>query len=692
MLRDVFYYGKKPNAHPREKLASSLDDARKQATTEHFWIINEFCDYRNFDWDFGFEFLPDEDVWAKDHNNVWPSQNHKDSGTWLCPKEYSEITLYRADVDPVPYKKELLGQFDNTQLDPSARLNPHIDMFFVDKGNSDSARRFNELKARFPYIQKTRYLNSWVDTINRCINRATSTLCWILNSELDYSDFKFDYYPNPWQMKMVHVFGTQWSHWGTTFLVNRESFPEDTKYVKVIEHLNCLNFIKTSPVKASSIVHDIIVINHGNLDKDELERSGRMVIDYEVDYVNTFKKLLEKLPVKKEHYVWLISTVCDYSMFDFTYICDPFTREHLHVFPSDGQKFGDTFLVNVNKLRSLVCNLGTLADYDVINFNKHQRVNRLPPPVIVTGDTHTSHIHTEFNFPYAVFLTEDHSDMIVTDTEPMSLWDESSKSILVTSTGGTRTVVPKEAKNVIHSELYDYPYITTSSNLLKSKPLDIIFFSNGEVGADENYEHLLFLTASTGNRVIRVDGVQGRVASQHAAANTSETPWYFLVNAKLRVNNKFDFGWQPDRLQVPKHYIFLATNPVNGLEYGHQAIVANNKILTLNTQANGLDFTMDSEHEVVKINSGVGMFNTSEWDTWRTAFREVIKLRNSDSDESKERLYTWLNVANGQFAHFSVQGAKDAVEYYESVNGDFEKLKLSYDWPWLKSYFDSKYK
>jgi hypothetical protein len=37
-----------------------------------------------------------------------------------------------------------------------------------------------------------------------------------------------------------------------------------------------------------------------------------------------------------------------------------------------------------------------------------------------------------------------------------------------------------------------------------------------------------------------------------------------------------------------------------------------------------------------------------------------------------------------------MQGAADAVKYYESVDGDFEKLKLSYDWEWLKDYYQTK--
>ena len=121
----------------------------------------------------------------------------------------------------------------------------NLSMFFVDKSNKESNERFNKLKERYPKLQKTRYLNTWVDTINRCLAKSETKLCWILSSELDYSEFEFDFYPSPWQEKMVHVFGTQWSHWGNTYMVNKEKFPEDTKYVKIIEHLSCLNFVKS---------------------------------------------------------------------------------------------------------------------------------------------------------------------------------------------------------------------------------------------------------------------------------------------------------------------------------------------------------------------------------------------------------------------------------------------------------------
>lgn len=655
---------------PKYNIKTTLEDLINEHEGEIFWAINPELDYSNFD----FKWVPDkQNVY---HINAFGSKDNINTQTYfvngkMWQKGYRDINYVEDKVIDVRTK---------------------IDMFFVDRGNSQSQERFNKLKAKFDNITKTRYLNSWVDTINRCITKSSTNLCWILNSELDYDDFEFDYYPSPWQMRMVHVFGTQWSHWGTTFMVNKHSFSEDTKYVKVIEHLSNLNFVKRKTAKATNCLYDIYLIDHGNELPKDIKGHNYTKVKYERSYLNTFKNLVKTLPDKKEHYIWICSSVCDYENFDFGYICDPYAKDQLHVFPSDKQKFGDTFLIDVNKLRTLIDDMIMLEDYEKVNYNQHQRAKRLPAPTIITKeDTHVNDIHTDFDWPYATFVTEDNKEIQVTDVEPMSLWTPDSKNIIITSTGATRIIVPKEAKDYVENELYDYPYISRSKSLVKSQPLDIVFLSNSETGADENYEHLLKVTKGLKNRVVRVDGVNGRVQAYHAAAEASNTPWMFTVFAKLKVNSKFDWSWQPDRLQVPKHYIFNATNPVNGLEYGHQAMIAYNKKITLANTGRGLDFTLDDEHEVVEMNSGIAMYNTDAWSTWRTAFREALKLRADTSQASKDRLDAWLNKGEGNFAQYSCEGAQHAIEYYESVNGDLDKLRLSYDWPWLREYFNNKY-
>ena len=642
--------------------------------TEVFWALNSDLSYTKFD----FSWRPEK------HNerfvNVFGNKYSKDVQTYF--------------VNGPAY---LVGYKDFNYIEVEGdKIEADLSMFWVDKGNPEGAARFEQLRAKLPRLQKTRFLNSWVDTINRCVNKSETGLFWVLNSELDYTGFEFDFYPGAWQMKMVHVFGTQWSNWGNTFMINRETFAKDTKYVKIVEHLNILNFVKTKKTRATNCLYDVVLIDHGNdkrvNDKIKSKINDRSIIatvPYDTSYLQTLRNMLELLPVKKEHYLWICSSICEYSRFDFTYICDPFAREQFHVFPSDKQKFGDTFLVDVNKLRELISDMVVLEDYKKINYNDHQRAKRMLPPIItVNDDTHCQSMDTEFNFPYAVFETEEVS---VIDTEPMNIWTPETKTIIVTTTGGTRIIVPKEAKAFVKKELYDYPYVKKSTTLAKSMPLDIVFLSNGESGADENHEHLKKVTDGLENRIVRVDGVNGRVAAYHAAAAASETPWMFTVFAKLKVSNRFDWNWQPDRLQVPKHYIFHATNPVNGLVYGHQACIAYNKKLVLANSGHGLDFTMDDVNEVVEINSGVANYNTDAWSAWRTAFRECVKLSAEDSEISKKRLTAWLTIGKGDFAQFSLDGARHAVEYYDEVDGDIFELRLSYDWAWLRGCFDRLY-
>lgn len=666
--------------YPRYYVKTTIDDLVQEHNGEIFWALNSDLDYTTFDFSwrptieqaeyvhaFGSSdseltqtYLINANMWLKGHREI----------NWVVDEKLDDKTLFKL------FKKS--------------------DMFYVDRGNVESLARFEVLKAKYPNMQKTRYLNSWVDTINRCSNRSTTELFWVLNSELEYTDFDFEYYPNPWQMKMVHVFGTQWSHWGSTFLVNRETFGEDTKWIKIIEHLSNLNFVKNIRATATQCVHDIVVIDHGNREtetvvellKSKASNKNVATISYNESYLNTLRNIISKQHQKKEHYLWLCSSVCDYSNFDFSYTVDPFARDHLHVFPSGKLKFGDTFFIDVNKTREIIDDMQVLEDYHKVNYNGTIKTNRLPEPIIVTSDdTHVDVIKKIDGFPYATIITEDNASINVQDVEPMCLWTPENRNIIVTSTGATRITVPKEAKDHVKKELYDYPYIKRAPKLAMSRPMDIVYLSNGETGAEENWEHLLQATKNLKNRVVRVDGVNGRVAAYHAAVEASETPWCFTVFAKLKVSLKFDFNWQPDRMQVPKHYIFHARNPVNGLIYGHQALICYNKKLTLANVGNGLDFTLDDEHEVVPLLSGIAQYNTDPFSTWRTAFREVLKLKADDTDISRERLEAWLNKGQGEFSEYSIKGALDADEYYDEVNGEFDKLKLSYEWAWLRERF-----
>jgi hypothetical protein len=194
-----------------------------------------------------------------------------------------------------------------------------------------------------------------------------------------------------------------------------------------------------------------------------------------------------------------------------------------------------------------------------------------------------------------------------------------------------------------------------------------------------------------GREVKRVTGVNGRENALKKAAESSDTDSFYCFPGKLLVDDDFDFNWHPPLDHDPKHYIFYAKNPLNRLEYGHMAAVCYNKKLVLDTSNYGLDFTMSRLHDVIPTISGIAQYNADPVMTWRTAFREVIKLTANPTTENLERLDIWLTVAEGKNSQWSIQGARDGVEYYKKAKGDYDELMKTFAWSWLNQQFNQRY-
>jgi hypothetical protein len=316
----------------------------------------------------------------------------------------------------------------------------------------------------------------------------------------------------------------------------------------------------------------------------------------------------------------------------------------------------------VESFKKQMVDLELLDWFNVINYCEDQKVYRYAcPKVYYDHDNLVDEIRNyDFKFPYAAFSNR---PSILLNSE-ICLWTEKDRTVESFTDSNSICVVPRDIKTHLRTQIYDYPYVNVEKrgeSIRTEDCLDIIYISNGEP----------------------------------AAAERSDTPWFFAVFAKLEIDLNFDWSWQPDYFQEPKHYIFHARNPVNGLVYGHQAMIAYNKRLVLETVNSGLDFTLSKAHEVVPILSGIAHYDQDAWTTWRTAFREVIKLKHfsitQPSIETEFRLKKWLTVGNGHYGEWSILGAQDAIEYYDTVNGEYDKLMLSYEWAWLRQYYDTKY-
>ena len=518
---------------------------------------------------------------------------------------------------------------------------------------------------------------------------------WNVPTNIDSGNIDFTWHPNAFDPPYVYHFSSR--HQRSSGLTYTVPGAVDIKFIN--------HFV------VQQIVPQIFYVDFLNPEgKEQFERLKAKYPNIKLTrYVDSHLNVLRRIVNQAESkFVWIISSICEYNdSFDFTWHPEHWQEEMIHVFSSGQQKRGDTFYINVDSFKTQQYDLEILDWFNVINYCKDQKVYRFKTPVVEydSDDLIEQIKNYNFKFPYATFTNLEHG--IMGEPDPC-VWSEKDRVVQSWSPSNATCVVPKDVKVYLKTQVYDYPHIEKLNQKLMNRfidpELDIVYISNGEPDAERWYKHLEklldredpgFPTLRNKNLLHRVSGVNGRMAAYKAAAEKSTTPWFFAVFAKLEVAEDFDWNWQPDYWQEPKHYIFNARNPVNGLEYGHMGMIAYNKKLVLETIESGLDFTLSKAHEVVPILSGTAHFNQDAWTTWRTAFREVVKLKHfgtvSPTIETSHRLKKWLTVADGKFAEWCLKGATDAVEYYESVNGNYDKLMLTYEWDWLRTYYSAKY-
>ena len=523
----------------------------------------------------------------------------------------------------------------------------------------------------FPHEQQ-------VESVEQAQQQSRTRFFWMVSYLVDYTGFDFLYEPPPWQAHQRHAWPSQWQEDSGTYLVPTTGYT-DTNY-------------HSAPTLPKTLATAKYEIDHMDGAAGQIPSVARRVRYFD-NYRDTLIRLAKSIGTEHE-FVWICSSICDYTDFDFTWHPSHWQYNLLHVFASDEQKFGDTFFMHVPSFAAKAETVELLDWYDC-NF-VDQSVPRRPMPVIKHNlDSHIDAVlNQDFAGPLAIFSTRNTTSKGLRPPA-VSLWRDKTKTIVPLSPGAASVIVPKVAIPYIKTQLYDYPYIdkTHCDDRIDSS-MDVVFISYDEPYAEQNWNILAQQCA----RAKRVHGVAGMETALEAAADLSSTPWYYAVFAKTRLHEQFDFSYVPDRMQQPKNYIFDCINTVNGLQYGHMGVVMYNcqGVRELNRAKNfGLDYTLSFAHESVPIVSCYGNFNQTPYHTWRTAFRECAKLAYFESQsptvDGEYRLNTWVSRAQGNHAEWCLKGARDGVEFFKASDQALATLKQSFRWEWLREYFVSRY-
>jgi hypothetical protein len=219
-------------------------------------------------------------------------------------------------------------------------------------------------------------------------------------------------------------------------------------------------------------------------------------------------------------------------------------------------------------------------------------------------------------------------------------------------------------------------------------PYPVFFLSFDEENADDNWLALRkkFPFAQ------RLHGIKGILNAHKACAERCDAPMFFVVDGDNEILD-FDFTHAP--LDTEAIHVWRCQNAVNDLVYGYGAIKlypkhslqSSNMIIDVATSA-------PSRYQIMPELASITRFNTSEFSSWRAAFRECAKLSsrciaNQNSAETLARLETWCSRgADRPFGQWCLAGAQAGRNFGSDALGDPERLSPINDFSWLRSQFE----
>ena len=222
---------------------------------------------------------------------------------------------------------------------------------------------------------------------------------------------------------------------------------------------------------------------------------------------------------------------------------------------------------------------------------------------------------------------------------------------------------------------------------------DIVFISYQESNADKNWQnlHSRFPTAK------RVHGVKGIHQAHISAAKKCFTKMFWIVDADAVVMDDFNFDYVVPEHQLDHVHVWRSQNPINDLVYGYGGIKLFPRKLTINMDLSKPDMTTSITDKFKPVHEirNITAFNTSPFETWKSAFRECCKLSSKvidrqKDDETNERLRVWQTVgADRMYGEYAIQGAIHGTKYGEKHAQSPQDLRRINDFEWLQEQFNA---
>jgi hypothetical protein len=222
--------------------------------------------------------------------------------------------------------------------------------------------------------------------------------------------------------------------------------------------------------------------------------------------------------------------------------------------------------------------------------------------------------------------------------------------------------------------------------------LDVVFISYNEPNAEANWQKVLAKAPDAK----RVNGVKGIVAAHKKAAEIVTTDMFYVVDGDAELADYWDFKFQPNLFDRDCVHVWRSINPVNDLKYGYGGVKLFPTKLVISANPNNTDMTtsLSDKFKLMPKISNTTAFNSDEFSTWRSSFRECAKLagkvlKRQQVRETEKRLDIWCTLGKDKpFGKYAIAGAIAGRKFGEENQGNDRALQKVNDYDWLKSKFN----
>jgi hypothetical protein len=546
------------------------------------------------------------------------------------------------------------------------------DVFYISQIDKNLNQAWKEFKSKHPVAK---YAVSFQDAQKKSLTK----FFWIVWDDLIVEDnFKFDYKPDAWSNEYIHVF------------------------------LNNVSFDGICLVPKNAIVNKREIQHRFFVNKKEIDIVASKPKPYDVFEIDSYEEYVSALENSTTEMFWMSSRNITAKIPNLHFPHDnAYDRTQNHAFihqVGDQQLYNGVFLCSKHK---------PLTKKEI---NHRHPVDRKEWDIIASTSKPYDVFEIDSYEEYLAALETSTTEMFWAKLRPMNIKDESVFDLYFTHdntydrtqnhaflhdiNGDTKydglhlfsKHKPVSKKEINHKFIVDrkeWDIIASTS-----KPYDIVFISYQETNADENYTKLLVKCPTAK----RVHGVKGIHQAHIAAAKLCNTDMFWIVDGDAVLVDDFDFDYQVARWDKETVHVWRSQNPVNGLVYGYGGVKLFPKNLTINMDVSKPDMTtsISSKFKAIPEISNITAFNTDPYNTWKSAFRECVKLSSKiidrqKDDETQHRLQTWCSVGvNSPYGTYSIDGAKHGALYGARHQNNKEALKMINNFDWLEEQFNAR--